>query len=157
VKVTIEDRDPTEAVIPYHPDFSERGTRTIPVTNYVFIDGQDAARLKKGDIFRLKHVYNLRVKKKTPKELGCVYAGDKLEEAGLKIQWVTEKSVPVEMRIPDVLFIKGEPNPESLQSIQGRGEPALKDVKPGTIIQLERKGFGFVDENTEKVNINMTE
>jgi glutamyl-tRNA synthetase len=157
VLVNIEDGIPSKAVIPFHPDFAERGTRTVTVEDRVFIDGQDASRLKKGDIFRLKHVYNLRVEKKTAKSISCVFAGDELDQAELKIQWVTDDTVPVELRIPNVLFIKGEPNSDSLQIIEGRGERAIKDVKPGRIIQLERKGFGFVDENGEKVNINMTE
>jgi glutamyl-tRNA synthetase len=157
VPVNIEDGKPSKASIPYHPDFTERGTRTIPVEDHVFIDGQDADRLRKGDIFRLKHVYNLRVEKKTAKAIHCVYAGEELDQAGLKIQWVTDDTVPVELRIPNVLFIKGELNSDSLQILEGRGERAIKDVKHGTIIQLERKGFGFVDKNGEKVNINMTE
>ncbi len=157
VLVNIEDAKPSKANIPFHPDFTKRGTRTVPVEDRVFIDGQDASRLKKGDIFRLKRLYNLRVEKKTAKAIRCVYAGDELEQAKWKIQWVTNDTVPVELRIPNVLFIKGEPNSDSLQIIKGRGERAIKEVKPGTIIQLERKGFGFVDKNGEKVNINMTE
>ncbi len=157
IPVDITGTDTKIARIPYHPDFKERGTRSITVKNRVYIDGQDAKALMKGDVFRLKHLYNLRVDRKTTKTLKCAYAGDKLEDAQLKIQWVTDNAIPVDLHIPNVLFIKGKPNPKSLRTIHGLGERALKDVDSGTIIQLERKGFGFVEGNREKVNINLTE
>ncbi len=145
------------AEIPYHPDLKDRGTRQVTLKDRAYIDGQDAKQLKKGDIFRLKRAFNLRVEKKTAKTLKCAFAGDALEQAQLKIQWVTPDSFPVQLFIPDVLFVKGELNPKSLQILDGLGERALDEVKTGTIIQLERKGFGFVERNGEKVNINMTE
>jgi glutamyl-tRNA synthetase len=156
-QVEIINTKPFTAEIPYHPDFKERGTHQISLRDHVFIDGVDAKQLRKGDIFRLKHAFNLQVEKKTKSALQCSYAGDELDKAKLKIQWVTPDSIPLKLFIPNVLFIKGEVNPKSLQIIEGLGERALRDVKPETIIQLERKGFGFVERNGEKVNINMTE
>lgn len=155
--VQIKNATKHTALIPYHPDFKDRGTRKIPLIDKVYIDGQDAERLNPGDIFRLKHAYNVRVERKTRHKIEGVIAGDQLDQAQLKIQWVTDNSVPVELRVPDVLFIDDEPNPTSLKIIEGKGEQALTDVKPGTIIQLERKGFGYLEEFTEKVKINMTE
>ena len=155
--VTIRGVDEKKAVIPLHPDFKDRGTRAILVKNRVTIDGADAAKLKKGDIFRLKHLYNLRVDKVTTKGMDCSFAGDDLSQAALKIQWVSEKTIPVELRIPDVLLRDGKPNPTSLRIINGEGERELKNVEEGAIVQLERKGFGFIAQNAEKVKINMTE
>ncbi len=156
-QVDITDADPITAKIPFHPDFKDRGARKITINGRVFIDGVDAAQLQKGAVFRLKHAYNLRVEKKTKKTLKCAFAGDALDQAQLKIQWVTPDSIPVQLFSPDVLFLKGEYNPKSLTTHEGLGEQALKGVKSGTIIQLERKGFGYVEQNGEKVNINMTE
>jgi glutamyl-tRNA synthetase len=155
--VTIRGVDAQEAVIPLHPDFKDRGSRTISVRDQVFIDGADAVKLNKGDIFRLKHLYNLRVDKITKKGMECSFAGDDLSQAALKIQWVSEDTIPVELRFPEVLLREGKPNPESLRRVDGEGEPALERVEEGAIIQLERKGFGFIAQNAEKVNINMTE
>jgi glutamyl-tRNA synthetase len=155
--VKIRDVEVQKAVIPLHPDFKDRGTRTIVVKNQVSIDGADAARLKKGDIFRLKHLYNLRIDEITTKGINCSFAGDDLTQAALKVQWVSEDTIPVELRIPKVLLRDGKPNPESLQIVRGKGERALEKVEPGAIIQLERKGFGFIAPNAEKVKINMTE
>ena len=105
----------------------------------------------------MKHGYNLQVQRKTKKAIYCSYAGDDLDQAEFKIQWVIDDSIPMELRYPDVLFIKGELNSSSLRKVEGIGEHAIREVKPGTIIQLERKGFGFIEGNGEKVNINMTE
>ncbi|MFX1509014.1 MAG: glutamate--tRNA ligase [Promethearchaeota archaeon] len=156
-EVKITDAKPFVAEIPLHPDFKDRGSRKIPIEDYVLIDGQDADQLSKGDIFRLKHVFNLQVERKTTKTLECSFAGNSLEQASLKIQWVTTASVPVQLSIPDVLLINGKYNPKSLQIVKGLGEQHLKKLETGTIVQLERKGFGFVEQNGEKVNINMTE
>jgi len=155
--IKIQGVDAQEAVIPLHPDFKDRGTRTILVKDQVYIDGVDAAKLEKGDIFRLKQLYNLRVDRVTAKGMDCSFAGDDLSQTALKIQWVTEDTIPVELRIPKVLLREGKPNPESLQVINGEGERALENVTPGKIVQLERKGFGYIVDNAEKVNINMTE
>ncbi|MFW9830912.1 MAG: glutamate--tRNA ligase [Candidatus Thorarchaeota archaeon] len=145
------------AAIPLHPDFPDRGARSIQIENCVYIDQQDAKLLKKGDIFRLKHAFNLCVEKIAANQIRCTFAGKELNKAELKIQWVTHNAIPVELQIPDVLFKKDELNKDSLRIVEGLGEKALKDVTPGTIVQLERKGFGFVERNGEKVKINMTE
>jgi glutamyl-tRNA synthetase len=155
--VEISNTKPHRAKIPYHPDFQDRGTRTITIRDHIYIDGKDADQLKRGDIFRLKHAYNLQVERKTSNTIHCSYAGEALDQTGIKIQWVTDDSIPLELCYPDVLFINGELNSSSLRKVKGIGERAIQEVKPGTIIQLERKGFGFIDENAEKVRINMTE
>jgi glutamyl-tRNA synthetase len=155
--VEITDTTQFTAKIPKHPDFPDRGAREVTIHDKVYIDGLDAAQLKKADIFRLKHAYNLCVEKKTAKTMICSIAGDALEQTQLRIQWVTPDSIHVKLFIPDVLFIRGEFNSKSLRTLEGLGERALQEVKSETIVQLERKGFGFLEKNDEKVNINMTE
>ncbi|MFX1474258.1 MAG: glutamate--tRNA ligase [Promethearchaeota archaeon] len=156
VAVMIKDSQPVDAVLPLHPDYAERGTRTIHVQQEVFIDEADAQRLARGDIFRLKHLYNVRVERKSQKRLRCTYAGEDLAAASLKIQWVTNNSVPIVMNVPDVLYIGDELNPNSLRVEQGIGESTLRTLKPGTLIQLERKGFGIIKSAENQVIINMT-
>ncbi len=155
--VKIKDARPFVAEIPLHPDFKDRGSRQISIEDQVLIDGQDAIQLNKGDIFRLKHAFNLQVEGKTPNTLNCSFAGDSLKQASMKIQWVTSNSIPIQLSIPDVLLINEKYNPKSLQIVNGLGEQHLKRLETGTIVQLERKGFGYVEQNGEKVNINMTE
>lgn len=156
VTVFVEEQPPIDATIPLHPDYPERGKRTIRVNQQVLIDGADAQRLEKRAVFRLKHLYNLRVERKSRKGLHCTYAGEDLDAATLKIQWVTEDSVPIVLNVPEVLYIGDKMNPDSLQVLQGIGERALSTLKPGTIIQLERKGFGIIKSAETQVEINMT-
>ncbi len=156
VAVIIEDHQSVDAALPLHPDYKERGTRTVHVDQQVFIDGADAQRLTKGDIFRLKHLFNIRVERKGRKGLSCTYAGEDLDAAALKIQWVTNDSVPVLMNVPEVLYIDDKLNPNSLKVEQGIGERPLGTLEPGTLVQLERKGFGIIKSAETKVEINMT-
>jgi glutamyl-tRNA synthetase len=156
VLVEIKDTKPQEATIPFHPDFKDRGSRTISVKSRVYIDGSDADSLELGEIFRLKHLYNVRVEKQTKKRIECRYVGNALDQADKKIQWVSEETVPVQLFTPDVLFINGEVNPQSLKAENGLGEKALQLTQLGELIQLERKGFGRIDQIQETVIINMT-
>ena len=155
--LTIDDASPRQATIPLHPDFPERGSRTIPVEHHVYIDGEDAAKLRPGQIFRLKHLYNVRLTQKKRGELRGLYAGDQILPSTPKIQWVTDDNVPIRMAIPAPLFIGDKLNPNSLRVVEGVGEAALHSLKPGTIIQLERKGFGCIESVQERVTINMVE
>jgi glutamyl-tRNA synthetase len=156
VQLTIKGAKPTKANIPLHPDFTERGIRTINVKDSIYIDGKDAAQLERGTIFRLKHLYNVEVKRKTTQGLDCVYAGNDVSQAALKIQWVTDEKQPVQLRTPNVLFSKGKLNKKSLQIEEGEGEIALQSLPQGTIIQLERKGFGYIEQSGDRIIINMT-
>jgi glutamyl-tRNA synthetase len=156
VVVSLEDSESTDVALPLHPDYSERGTRIIHVDQQVFIDGIDAKRLAKGDVFRLKHLYNVRVENKDQNRLHCTFIGNDLDAATLKIQWVVDDSVPIIMNIPEALYIGDELNPNSLLVEKGFGESALRTLQPGTLIQLERKGFGVIKSAENIVVINMT-
>jgi glutamyl-tRNA synthetase len=156
VPVTVANAEPRDAQVPLHPDFSDRGTRSVHVEKRVFIDGTDAKQLKRGDVFRLKHLYNVRVDKKSTLGFTCSYAGEEVEKAEAKIQWVGEDTVPVQMLFPDVLYVGDQPNPRSLRVEEGIGEGAMRTLKPGTIIQLERKGLGRIDRTGDQVAVIMT-
>jgi hypothetical protein len=154
--VTITDAKPRDAQVPLHPDFPDRGTRSVHVEKRVFVDITDAKQLKRGDVFRLKHLYNVRVERKSKLGIDCSYAGDEVEKAEAKIQWVSEDRVPVQMMFPDVLYVGEQPNPHSLRVEGGIGEVAMRTLKPGDIIQLERKGFGCIDRAGNQVAVVMT-
>jgi glutamyl-tRNA synthetase len=156
VPVTITDAKPRDAQVPLHPDFPDRGTRSVHVEKRVFVDITDAKQLKRGDVFRLKHLYNVRVERKSKLGIDCSYAGDEVEKAEAKIQWVSEDRVPVQMMFPDVLYVGEQPNPHSLRVEGGIGEVAMRTLKPGDIIQLERKGFGCIDRAGNQVAVVMT-
>jgi len=78
------------------------------------------------------------------------------------IHWVSAtENVPFEARVYDHLFLKEDPNeveeggsfidnlnPDSLQSTQAYGEPALAQAKPGEKFQFERKGYFCIDPDS---------
>ena len=72
------------------------------------------------------------------------------------IHWVSAaRSVAAEVRLYDRLFTVPEPdadgdikrhlNPQSLETVTARLEPALADAAPGTVFQFERLGYFAVD------------
>jgi len=75
------------------------------------------------------------------------------------IHWVSEPhAVPAEIRLYDRLFAvprpgaEGDPiadlNPDSLRVVEGRLEPSLRDLPPGTRVQFERTGYFAVDPDS---------
>jgi glutamyl-tRNA synthetase len=114
-----------------HPDFSERGKKKIPLSGSgVYISKDDQERFK-GKLIRLKGLYNISLGRK-PK-----YTGDLITKDMPKIQWVSEPYVKVK------IVKKGE-------ILEGFGESEMFSLKPDTLIQMERIGFGRVDSNNKK-------
>ena len=87
------------------------------------------------------------------------------------IHWVSAtKNVPFEARLYDNLFLKEDPNeigpssgsgqeggsfldnlnPDSLETVQAYGEPALESADAGDRLQFERKGYYCVDPDSRK-------
>jgi glutamyl-tRNA synthetase len=114
-----------------HPDFPARGRKTMPVDlNRIYVSGNDWRRLQ-GKTIRLKGLGNIKLGKTSE------YAGNSIVSAMPKIQWVSEPNVDVELFTP-----KGR--------LKCLGEANLKKLKPGTLIQMERVGFGRVDSVSSK-------
>ncbi len=88
------------------------------------------------------------------------------------IHWVSAKhGVPVEVRLFDRLFMAADPNevpeggdwkdnlnPHSLRIVEGLMEPALRDMRPGDWVQLERIGYFCADpdSSTSRLVLNRT-
>lgn len=113
--------------IPVHPDKKE--TREVKI-NEIYISGTDYETLKKENL-RLLHLYNIKMEKGKVKF-------DSLENKPIhKINWVSE-NVKVKVLMPDGKWI------------EGLGEKAIKDLKVGQIIQMERFGFVRYDKKTKE-------
>ncbi|RMF18322.1 MAG: glutamine--tRNA ligase/YqeY domain fusion protein [Gammaproteobacteria bacterium] len=114
-----------EVEAPVHPQYPERGTRTLPFTREVYIDADDFResankkfkRLVLGKSVRLRNAYVITchevIKNEAgePVELRCTYDPDTLgkdpKEGKVKgvIHWVSAaRSLPVEVRLYDRLF-----------------------------------------------------
>ncbi|NHJ48063.1 MAG: glutamate--tRNA ligase [Asgard group archaeon] len=174
---------PRKCKLPLHPDDHKRGFREVTAHNLFLISNDDYLKLKVNDEFRLKDLYNVKLLKKKVKladlqELDsniedksllsflkkfktcCVaeYTGEELKP-GMKIQWTVADSkeiIPIEVKVPDVLFIDNEYNENSLQITTGVGEKAIASLKVDDIVQFERFGFIRVDKITKtKVYVNL--
>lgn len=116
---------------PLHPDFPERGKKKIPLTGKgIYISKVDQGNLK-GKIIRLKGLYNITLGRK-PR-----YTGDLISKDMQKIQWVSEPHIKVKIVTKDGIT-------------EGLGETEMFHLKPNTLIQMERVGFGRIDSNNRK-------
>lgn len=143
-------------------------------------------RLKLGGEVRLKSAYIIkatRVEKDENGEITTIYAeydeksksGSGTEESLRKVKgtlhWVSAKhALPVDVRIYDRLFTVDQPdaeketdflefiNPDSLQTVQGFAEPALKEVEVGEPLQFQRIGYFTKDQDSteDKLVFNRT-
>ncbi len=120
-----------EVFEPLHPDFPERGKKKIPLSGSgVYISKDDHEKFK-GKLIRLKGLYNISLGRK-PR-----YTGDLITKDIPKIQWVSEPYVKVKIVTKSGV-------------VEGFGESEMFHLKPDTLIQMERIGFGRIDFNNRK-------
>jgi len=109
-----------------HPDFPKRGVKKMPVDmQEVYISGPDFRHMK-GEIVRLKGLGNVKLGKKAK------YAGNAITREMPKLQWVSKPNVSVTLMTPE-------------GKKAGLGEINMHGLRPGTLIQMERMGFGRID------------
>ncbi len=130
------------AELPLHPSHPERGRRLLPLRYedghlLVLIPSRDLEALKEGQVFRLKDLMNVRLLSKSPPE--AEFEGLELLPDVPKIQWVSADPVRVRVLRPD----------GSLE--EGWGEPGLKEVGEGEILQFERYGFVRVERTGREI------
>jgi glutamyl-tRNA synthetase len=118
---------------PLHIDFPKRGKKRVPVnTKGIYISKADAKNLNRKE-FRLKGLFNVRLGGNI-----AVYTGNEVLKEMPKIQWVSSENVEVMILMPDGSVV------------HGIAEPAIKDLAVGSVLQMERIGFGRVDRKTKK-------
>jgi len=139
VQLHVKDAPKKTVKLSLHPD-ETMGYRTIHTASTFFIPRQDAQKMNTGDVFRLKGLYNVKIKKIGDTVHGT-YDGEELIPETAKIQWTTDENIELRILVPGLIF-KGENfNPDSLQELHGYAEKAVDDVPPGEIVQFERVGF----------------
>lgn len=151
VQLKVEKAPQIKVELKYHPE-KDLGLRQINTTGTFLISSDDAKEIKKGELFRLKDLYNVKLTKKTKSELVGEYAGKELIEKTKKIQWVpVEHKIPVQVIVPDVLFDENDNyNKDSLKVIEGFAEPSVENIAIGQVVQFERFGFVRLDSK-EKI------
>ncbi|HEX8524773.1 MAG TPA: glutamine--tRNA ligase/YqeY domain fusion protein [Tepidisphaeraceae bacterium] len=132
-------------------------------------------RLFPGNEVRLRYAYFVKCTHVDKDAAGnitavhCTYdpatrGGDSPDKRKVKatIHWVSaDHAADAEVRLYDHLFKKPDPedveeghdwrsnlNPNSLEIVQAKVEPSLKDAKPGDKFQFERLGYFTVDPDT---------
>ncbi|MCD6496588.1 MAG: glutamate--tRNA ligase [Candidatus Aenigmarchaeota archaeon] len=120
-----------EAEEQLHPDFPERGKKKMPVDfDEVYVSGDDFRHFS-GKTVRLKGLGNIVLGKKAS------YAGNDIVQKMPKLQWVSKPHARLTLLTAD-----GEK--------EGLCEPAMLKINEGSIIQLERIGFGRIDAVEKK-------
>ncbi|TFF84995.1 glutamate--tRNA ligase [Candidatus Heimdallarchaeota archaeon] len=163
--------------IPLHPDFPDRGIKKQPTGLFFLIPNKDYLELAIEKEFRLKDLYNIILTDKEVNLFGknepeVISSFDKEQQAflkqfkhqaiakytdeelkpGPKIQWTAadpRETIPVEVKIPEVLFIDGKYNKNSLHVTTGFAEKAATNLQVGDIVQFERFGFIRVDQKKD--------
>jgi glutamyl-tRNA synthetase len=151
IKLIVENAPNMKKQISLHPSNKRLGSRTIETNDTFYIQKSDIEKLRTNDIFRLKDLFNVKIKKKN-KQIYGEYAGEKLISESAKIQWTTDDHVKMNVYIPDLIFKEDKYNPYSLKKIQGYAEKEVSKLKTGEIIQFER--FGFI--RIENINNQIT-
>ncbi|MHA1263724.1 MAG: glutamate--tRNA ligase [Candidatus Helarchaeota archaeon] len=137
---------PTEELIAHplvHPEFPERGRRTlrVPVTDgtaTVFIADSDRAVCQPNSIIRLKDLCNVKITRNTT-EIEAEFHSQAMQYAReIKapiIQWIpAHEHVKIRLFMPDGMLL------------HGLGEKTCSTLVKGQIIQFERVGIGKVNE-----------
>jgi glutamyl-tRNA synthetase len=141
MKLTVKNAPKRSVHLKFHPAL-DLGERTLNTHAVFFVPKDDIMRLNEGDVFRLKDLMNVKITKIGDEILG-EHAGDTVIAGTSKIQWTTEKNVPIKVLVPGLLVDNNEEyNPQSLTEVHGVAEEAISKVKDGEIVQFER--FGFV-------------
>jgi glutamyl-tRNA synthetase len=150
IKLTVENAPEKTKEINFHPDNKKLGSRTIKTIKSFFVQNSDLKKLKVGDIFRLKGLYNVKIIEKN-KEVIAEYSGEKLIQESLKIQWTTDKFLRIKVLVPHALFVNDTYNKDSLEKVDGFAEEAVSGLKTDEIIQFERFGFVRIENIDNKI------
>jgi len=129
VAIKIKDCLKTKKVrVHLHPDFPKRGYREVPVNlNKIFVSRDDFKKFK-GKEIRLIGLFNIKLDKQAE------FRSKEVKRDMPKIQWISEKNVPVKIMMNDGNIKKGI------------AEPEIKNVKLYKRLQFVRFGFCRVDQ-----------
>ena len=131
VKVSVIGATAKEAKIKLHPDYPDRGERTLQVNGEVYLNEDDIAKLEEGKVHRLMDYCNFEIVSGKYKFVSDSY--DKYrnsEKKGMIIHWLPDdKNVVVEVVMEDG------------QELLGLGEKTMLDLEVDQIVQLERFAY----------------
>jgi glutamyl-tRNA synthetase len=121
-----------------HPDYPKRGKKAMPVDRKAIYLSRDDWKAFQKKTIRLKSLFNVRLQDKA-----AIYAGDEVVQDMPKLQWVSKPHVEVKLLMPD-------------RRLAALGEQALRSLKKGELLQMERLGYGRVDKKAKEITIIWT-
>ncbi|UCD14013.1 MAG: glutamate--tRNA ligase [Thermoplasmatales archaeon] len=150
IKLVVENASTLEKSIRLHPTDEKLGSRTIKTGDTFFVPRIDMEKINVGDIFRLKDLYNVKVREKN-NVVFAEYAGKELITGSAKIQWTTDNFIKMNVFVPGLLYQKGKYNSNSLEKVKGFAEEAVSRLKTGEIVQFERFGFVRIEKQNKTI------
>jgi len=170
VPVTVAGANESQQMYPAHPKNASIGEKQVYYSPSVLIEGEDAASMKEGDLVTFINWGNLRitgVEKNADGRVTNVNSKLELENKDFKkttkITWLSEHSqaphTPARVSFFDNLISKDDLNKDddfkdyiskdTRTDVDMIGDPCLKDLKKGDVIQLQRRGYFICDEPYE--------
>ncbi|HLD06140.1 MAG TPA: glutamate--tRNA ligase [Candidatus Nanoarchaeia archaeon] len=133
-EIKIEGAAPLQRDLDLHPD-NRKGGRRFETHDRFLITKTDFAGLREGKLYRLMECLNFVQEGSKFRFHSADYQEYKQHGAAI-IHWLpkSRELVPVEVLMPDG------------KSSTGLGEPGLRSLKKGEVVQLERFGFCRLDE-----------
>ncbi|MBR9691129.1 glutamate--tRNA ligase [Candidatus Woesearchaeota archaeon] len=130
VEIKIKGAPAKKVLMELHPDHLKRGSRKLIVKEDFIVSKEDYEHIKNGKLFRLIDCLNAKYSNKEFVMDSLDYTTYK-KQGGHIIHWLPLKdNLKVEVYMDDGSIAKGY------------GEPGIKDLKKGDVVQFER--FGFV-------------
>jgi len=144
VKLVVEGSElPEDAELPKHPSKPSLGTRRVKLWPKsgrleVYVPSSDLKSLRAGERIRLWSLATIKLTSVMPDMAKGELAEHQL---GVPIvQWTpVEGCVPMEVVYPDSIF--------SYRVLSGFGDPGIRELKEGSIVQLLRVGFARIDSH----------
>ncbi|MBW2969005.1 glutamate--tRNA ligase [Candidatus Woesearchaeota archaeon] len=135
VEIEIKNMPEMTIELKKHPDFPKRGRRILKTGSKFYVQRKDWAKFKNSEMYRLMDCANFVKRNKI-----LVFDSQEYEKfktfGDFIMHWlpVNENLVNVEVLMPDKTIKKG------------LGEPELKNINKGDVVQLERFGFCRLDK-----------
>lgn len=161
-----------EVQVPLHPKNSDVGKKTIWRSSKLLVEQVDAVEMKSGDTVTFVNWGNVNIVSIERTEVAVKQIHAVLDLANqdfkktLKVTWIAQTESSVATCIPVVavdydhiidkaVIGKDEDwkhfiNYDSVHFTKMLGEPALRNVKKGDIIQIQRKGFYICDHTYQE-------
>ena len=134
VEINVKKSKEQEVELDLHPE-NQKGGRKLSVTSKLFLAKQDLEAIKDSEIVRLMNLMNI-TKEKSEWSFHSEDYADWKGKSKIIIQWL-----PVEEDLVDITLHMNDGT-----EITGKGEPGIKKLNEGDIVQFERIAFAKLDK-----------